>query len=91
MKKLGMDGFKIRIDLVMPSPPHVEEEEMEEYEECEECGERHCPTEECGDNTHNMRNGPLPDLEGKKPVVPSEYLERMMKIDEKNTKEKKKK
>lgn len=73
-----MDGFKLRLDLVMP-PAHrpVDVEDLEEeYEICDACGNAHCPDDECPDHVNNMRTGPIPDLVNGDPVVDSEYLKR---------------
>jgi hypothetical protein len=76
---VGMPGIRISIDLQMPQPPGHEEpcdiDDLMEDDVCETCGELH-PEGECT-NSHNMRTGPLPELQGKKPIVDSEYLRRI--------------
>jgi len=64
-KRIGMDSFKIRIDLTFPQP--TKSKEPENVEDLEE---------ECPDHNYNMRNNPIPDLINGKPVVDSEYIRR---------------
>ena len=66
MKKHGMPGFKIRIDLVMPPPPT---EKKIDDEECEVCGLFHDDDEECKGFDGPMRTGPIPELFKGEPVV----------------------
>jgi len=48
-KRIGMDSFKIRIDLTFPQP--TKSKEPENVEDLEE---------ECPDHNYNMRNNPKP-------------------------------
>jgi len=83
-KQIGMDKFKLRLDLEMPqsSNPEVINEEYL----CDDCGEIH--REGDCNNGHNMRTGPIPELENKEPVVPSTYIEKLRKFAKKMRKKK---
>jgi len=87
-KHIGMDKFKLRLDLEMPE--HLPEERSDVlYEDvmCETCGEVHRDGE-C-DNRNNFRTGPIPSLTQKNvPVVPSTYIQKLREYAKKWRKKK---
>ena len=66
MKRHGMPGFKIRIDLIMPEPP--QKKKKSDDDECEVCGLIH-EEDDCKGFDGPMRNGPIPELLKGEPVV----------------------